>query len=1572
MMRTILILFFGIVSTVNLFSQVSENDYTWVNGKIFMQAKADGYSLGVDTDETWSHRVAKEGEISVRTGFNAQNPNEYCIDTDGSTVEVKLVKGGSYNKATIYSGSCPCSCGYKDFLFTIPADIEVGNDYQIYFIYDFRPNNQDEHVYSLAKSPYFTIGTTPQFTFPASANETISKNASVTWNNIPEANQYSISIYRTSDLTTPVHDVSFHTQDEFDLSSANLEGGVEYKFVLKSNQYSKEFSNSITFTTAIEPILDVAPIEKNISSSSGSFTLNIESNIDWTLHENSDWFYASQTNGNGNSTVTIYYEENNNTSSRTEGITLTGMGVDDLTVTVLQEKAGEFLIATPSPQLVTATSGNFTFNIESNTDWTISENYDWLSVSSTGGSGNETITVTYDKNTTTTTRKAIITINGTNVSSKTIEVTQEEADLMLNVSFSSKNILSKSGNFTVDVYSNTDWTVAENSDWISINKVSGSGNSSVIVSFIDNTKISTRSATITFTATGVEDQTLKVIQDGASSYLSASPVQKTITASSGSFQIEIDSNTEWTATANTDWLSISPTSKNGGGIVTVTYEANPAPTVRGGEITITASGVSSKVVEVKQEGAAKYLTVTPTAQSVSASEGNFAVNIESNTNWNISENSSWFYISSTGGSGSKNVTVYYLENKKTNSRTGTLTFSSDGITKTVSITQQSADILFSITPTSRNLTSVSGNFSIDITSNSSWNLTENSNWFYASRTSGSGNHTVTIYFEQNKNTSSRTETLIFNCGDITKTVDVTQQGTDVSLSISSTYQNLTSSSGNFSVDVICNSSWSLAESSDWFHVSPNDGTGNTPITVYYSENKNSTPRTNDIVFTSGQLRETLKVSQEGAIIEPNSEPSIKIGNMFVNQEFGSNKIKIIIKIDDDENDEITTLEAYFDKVGNQYSNNICVNVLQLLGKANIPSNTEVEFEINIESPKFLSVFDKSGQYEVKFNCIDTYGGKANVGASGSNNTNNCVFKYNIVYDNGFRPKPNGWKFSNTKMSNVSWDAYVMAFGEDHCYEDNTSGRVKNSSAYNAFKYMYRNVRSLAGGSCFGFATSSFMAYDNPLGFKMDYPNLNFSKELYNLDLTEDAKTCINSLWIRQIEESYGLFFLEKYSNSKNKTKDILVVLRQQMKKKDHHVMYLSREMYKIHVVTPYKIVTDPRDENIEYIYVYDNNYPNDTALRVKIDKAENKWYYNDPEDGKYSLSGYDQGLFVLNLPVSQFRHHNYYKKKKSETENQTALRLFNSPFTSISIQGEDGKKYGFDNETLILEYDKNDVFPIICAMDTFYPPIGYHLMNKKYAINLNSRDSSKNYLYLIGDSISFIYEQINKSAEMNDELLINNDSLTVKNNEDSVKEYNLNISTKNKKKSINYIFNANQLKQKGAITFAPKEQKLIVRGNNTRNLYNLTIQIIEGDTVSISSGKQTVLKNETQEIQPLIHTKDTIVEIKRDYDSDGIIDEINLISSLSANTRRFNIPLVKTYPNPVTESLNILFSTSRNNKKTTVCLYDMFGKEVLREEYKVVLEITTISLDLSNFKQGLYLLKIEQNDRIITEKVMVQ
>lgn len=116
-------------------------------------------------------------------------------------------------------------------------------------------------------------------------------------------------------------------------------------------------------------------------------------------------------------------------------------------------------------------------------------------------------------------------------------------------------------------------------------------------------------------------------------YLSVTPVSQSLPKTSGSFTIQINSNTDWEIENTNSWLTISSTSGNGNATITVTYTANSALD-RSGNI-IVRSAIVLKIIAVTQlRGIEPYLSVYPYEFALGASDTSSQyINVRCNTMW---------------------------------------------------------------------------------------------------------------------------------------------------------------------------------------------------------------------------------------------------------------------------------------------------------------------------------------------------------------------------------------------------------------------------------------------------------------------------------------------------------------------------------------------------------------------------------------------------------------------------------------------------------------------------------------------------------------------------------------------------------------------------------------------------------------------------------------------------------------------------------------------------------------------------------------------------------------------------
>ena len=170
--------------------------------------------------------------------------------------------------------------------------------------------------------------------------------------------------------------------------------------------------------------LTISSPSQSQTEPSGSYTFDVFSNVSWTVSESSDFISVSPTSGSNDGTITVTYNENTTTDTRTAVITLTGGGLTREHTLTQSGKPVELTISSASNS-VAKEEGFYTFDIVCNTNWVASDNKTWSSQTPNNGNGNVTLTVNYSKNFTPQVRQSIIEVQAGNVT-RTHTLTQAE------------------------------------------------------------------------------------------------------------------------------------------------------------------------------------------------------------------------------------------------------------------------------------------------------------------------------------------------------------------------------------------------------------------------------------------------------------------------------------------------------------------------------------------------------------------------------------------------------------------------------------------------------------------------------------------------------------------------------------------------------------------------------------------------------------------------------------------------------------------------------------------------------------------------------------------------------------------------------------------------------------------------------------------------------------------------------------------------------------------------------------------------------------------------------------------
>ena len=152
-------------------------------------------------------------------------------------------------------------------------------------------------------------------------------------------------------------------------------------------------------------------------------TTTVTTALAWTATVDSpSWLSINNSSGTGNGTISITAAANTSSAERTGLLTVTGTGIAPVTLSITQ--VGPSLSLTTISNLV-ATGGSKATTVSSNVAWTASiGNSSWLSIDTSSGTNNGSISVTATANTATTTRTGTLTVTGGGLT-KTLTISQD-------------------------------------------------------------------------------------------------------------------------------------------------------------------------------------------------------------------------------------------------------------------------------------------------------------------------------------------------------------------------------------------------------------------------------------------------------------------------------------------------------------------------------------------------------------------------------------------------------------------------------------------------------------------------------------------------------------------------------------------------------------------------------------------------------------------------------------------------------------------------------------------------------------------------------------------------------------------------------------------------------------------------------------------------------------------------------------------------------------------------------------------------------------------------------------------
>ncbi len=370
---------------------------------------------------------------------------------------------------------------------------------------------------------------------------------------------------------------------------------------------------------------------------------------------------------------------------------------------------------------VTAGSGTGTVLATPGCPWTVASDSSWLTITSgTSGVGNGSFIYNIAANTGQQSRTATIMVG-----TQTLTVTQ-----MANCSFgilaSSISVSAVGGPGSINVTpsdGSCPWSAVSNTP-DNHTGASNTGTGTINYSVAVNGVITQRSGSFT-----IAGQIIQVIQAGAACIYSVDfPVTSpTAAGGSGTAAVTVLPGCAWTATSNSNWLTITGTPNGAGnGSFTFTIAANNGVTSRTAIVT-----VGTQTVSITQAGIGCSFAIGGSSITVGALGATGTIGISTsndNCSWLAVSNVPWLTITSNpNGVGSGTVAYTAVSNANVAARSGNLTIA--GITFTVN--QSGVIGSLTIMPVQANTAAAGGSGEITITTNApdfAWTAVSSAAW----------------------------------------------------------------------------------------------------------------------------------------------------------------------------------------------------------------------------------------------------------------------------------------------------------------------------------------------------------------------------------------------------------------------------------------------------------------------------------------------------------------------------------------------------------------------------------------------------------------------------------------------------------------------------------------------------------------------------------------------------------------------------------------------------------------------------------------------------------------------------
>lgn len=488
-----------------------------------------------------------------------------------------------------------------------------------------------------------------------------------------------------------------------------------------------------------------------IDAQGGSVEIVLKSNGDWTINPTAEWIAVSPMSGKGDATLTLTVEANTTGEDRSTQIKATTK--DNTATLVVTQRAQSpqpqyYLNVSPKNYRCGGAGGEFTVEISSNLDWTVTTPQ-WITCSVMEGFDDATVTLTISpiEDEKIEMREADVLFESSLASDK-VHVVQT-VDPIMGIEIMPKNLefVCTGETKIIAVFTEDAWTASMDVDWVTLSQTEGQGDAEIRVTLGENPGYEQRQTTVLFTTAGGAQAMLGIRQEASPNphFLEVSPLEFQFEKEGGEREISVNCDTGWEFDMACDWLSLSQQSGIGNATVVLTAQPNLLTEPRTNAFFI-KSGNLYYEFSVTQAPGDTPLMVEFDADTVFVvyTGGLQSLSLASNTTWQL-QASSWITLITSSGEGDAEFDIAVDSNTDPNNRIGFVSAVHNGQEMAnIIVVQEGKPNILETDITELDVRPEGGSYEIQVTSNQSWAVNADVNWIHYEPQSGFGNRILTV------------------------------------------------------------------------------------------------------------------------------------------------------------------------------------------------------------------------------------------------------------------------------------------------------------------------------------------------------------------------------------------------------------------------------------------------------------------------------------------------------------------------------------------------------------------------------------------------------------------------------------------------------------------------------------------------------------------------------------------------------------------------------------------------------------------------------------------------------------